>query len=400
MGELMTTIMFLALGLAAVYFIFISCGFTFRLPWSKKPGNITKFAEQPTHELLNCRVQLTKEEKGNCAVNTFGIEVSGCIHAPADENEAVLQITIADVTDGLLKGKPVHSCTKQWRTEYCPDFCFNSNLGTLPERLTMLTDWVNVGQLHTDWLIFPRKGKRELEFKVSVFSRQTNRLLSSTTCPFTYENNEFGYIDFHENRQRTKTLAVPIAFAVSAADNKICDCEVAIIEKWAKSNIKLSGASKKAVRQLDKAFNQTIDFFRHGNQIDTYQICKEIVDISSISERYEILELCLHVAAANGCVSVEELTLLQSLPDWLELDEEKFRSMMEKIIPASMHETEDIEIILGINSQMNKDQTRDQLNREYRKWNARVTHCDSEVQAQAHHMLELLGQARSKILEQ
>jgi tellurite resistance protein len=400
MGAFMITIMFISLGLAVAYYLFISRGFTFRLPWSKDPGNITNLTQQQPHELLNCRVKLKEEKKDNCVINIFGVELSGCIHAPADENDAVLQITIADITDGLLKAKPVHSYTKQWRTQYCPDFCFNNNLGTLSEPMTMLTDWVSVGQLHSNWLLFPRKGKRDLEFRISVFSRQTNRRLASTSCPFTYENNEFGYIDLHENKQRTKTLAVPIAFAVSAADNKISDCEVAIIEKWAKSNIQISDASKKSVRQLDKAFNETIDFFRRGNQINIYQICKEVVEISSVAERYDILELCLHVAAADGCVSVEELTLLQSLPDWLELEEERFRSMMEKIIPASIHETEDIEVILGINSEMNKDQTRDQLNREYRKWNARITHADSEVQAQAHHMLELLGQARNKFLEQ
>jgi len=73
--------------------------------------------------------------------------------------------------------------------------------------------------------------------------------------------------------------------------------------------------------------------------------------------------------------------------------------MREKILPAYMYECEDLEGILGIDSSMNEDDAREHLNREYRKWNARVTNSDSQVQTQAAYMLTLIGQARSKFAE-
>jgi hypothetical protein len=72
--------------------------------------------------------------------------------------------------------------------------------------------------------------------------------------------------------------------------------------------------------------------------------------------------------------------------------------MMGKILPASMHEVEDVEVILGVTTDMSKDETRQHLNQEYRKWNARVTNFDPEIQTQADHMLNLITKVRSEYI--
>ncbi len=199
-----------------------------------------------------------------------------------------------------------------------------------------------------------------------------------------------------ENTQRAKTLAVRLAFAVGAADDRLSDSEVALIKNWARNNIDSSDSSNRARRKLDRALNQAVDFFRDGNQINTYETCREIVEITSLVERYEILELCLHIVQANGIATVEELTLLKNLANRLEVDNDRFRNMMEKILPLGMHEVEDAEVVLGVTSDMSREQTRRHLNKEYRKWNSRVTNCDPEIQNQADQMLKLIADARSQ----
>ena len=72
--------------------------------------------------------------------------------------------------------------------------------------------------------------------------------------------------------------------------------------------------------------------------------------------------------------------------------------MMEKILSVSMYEIEDLEISLGITSQMNKKQTCRQLSKEYRKWNSRVTNRNPEIKTQAEHMLKLVAEIRNQCI--
>jgi tellurite resistance protein len=229
-----------------------------------------------------------------------------------------------------------------------------------------------------------------------MMSAETGWQRDCTRCYFTYEKCARGYLDLQDNVQRAKTLAVALGFAVSAADKKVHDAEVAIIKEWAGANIDLSGAPEKARRKFKKALDKTIKFFRKGNQINPYKICREIVEIAPVAERYDILEFCMWVARANGVAATEEVALLRDIADWLELDNERFRTMMGKILPVGMHEVEDAEAILGVSSDMSEEETRGRLTEEYRKWNARVTSFDPEVQSQADQMLRFIAEARDE----
>jgi tellurite resistance protein len=203
-------------------------------------------------------------------------------------------------------------------------------------------------------------------------------------------------MDLQENIERTKILAVALAFAVSAADNKLYDCEIELIKNWARDNILENSASDKDEHKLDKALEKTIAFFRGGNKLDAYNICDEIVGIAPVAQRYDILELCLYVAQSKGSVTTEELALLKNMADWLGADHERFRIMMEKVLPVEMHEVRDIETILGISSDMSREKVRKHLNKEYSKWNSRVTNSDPDIQSQADQMLKLIAEARSQ----
>ena len=69
--------------------------------------------------------------------------------------------------------------------------------------------------------------------------------------------------------------------------------------------------------------------------------------------------------------------------------------MTEKILPVSMHEVENVELLLGVNCDMDKDKARQHLNQQYRKWNARVTNSKAEIRNQADQMLKLITDARA-----
>jgi len=349
--------------------------------------------------VLNCRIQWTKLEEENNVYDAFSLEICGTIHAPNDMCDTTLQISILDVTDGASDAKVVQSRLRQWSSQDGPDpsaFCYRARLGKLPHRVTTLSDWADIAQIRFDWLLFPRKGKRQLQFSTSIMSADNNQELARTQCEFVCENPAYGYMNLQENIERTNILAVALAFATSAADNKLYDCEVELIKNWARDNILENSASDKDERKLDKALEKTIAFFRGGNKLDTYKICDEIVGIAPVAQRYDILELCLYVAQSKGSATAEELTFLKNMADWLEVDADRFRIMMEKVLPVDMHEVRDVEAILGITSDMSKERVRKHLNKEYSKWNSRVTNADPDIQTQADQMLKLIAEAKSQ----
>ncbi len=376
-------------------------------------------------QILNCRVKLTQQEKDNTVFDAFTIEICGSIHTPITQKQtdAILKISIMDITNvsqqpnarqnTLTKRiyrtffkeqppqdntRPIQSRAKKWQMPDSPQFLYNTDLGKLPAQVTRLSGWTDIAQIKSDWLIFPRKGNRKLQFNTSICSRQSEQELACTTCTFVYENPEFGYIDLQKNVQRTKTLTVALAFAVSASDEKLYNCEIDLIKNWAKDNIDIADASNKTKRHLDRALKKTVAFFRDGNHLDTHKICKEIVQIAPLTNRYDILELCLYVAQAKGFANAEELAFLKNLATWLEVDNERFRETFERILPVNMHETKDVEVILGVTSDMSSEKTRQQLNKLFCKWNSRVTNLNPAIREQADQMLKLIAEARNQYI--
>lgn len=370
-----------------------------RLLHQAEPDRVQESSPPIDMGVLNCRIQWTKLEEENSVFDAFSLEICGSIHAPNDMCETTLQISILDVTEESSEAKVVQSRLRQWSSQDGPDpsaFCYRARLGKLPHQVTTLSDWTAIAQIRFDWLLFPRKGKRQLQFTTSIMSADSNQQLACTQCSFSCENPAFGYMNLQENIERTNILAVALAFAVSAADNKLYDCEIELIKNWARDNILENSASDKDQRKLDKALEKTIAFFRGGSKLDTYKICDEIVGIAPVAQRYDILDLCLYVTQSKGSATAEELTFLKNMASWLEVDSERFRIMMEKVLPVDMHEARDVETILGITSDMSKEMVRKHLNKEYSKWNSRVTNADPGIQTQADQMLKLIAETKSQ----
>jgi len=343
---------------------------------------------------LNCRVCFGPGGKDASSDDSFVVEICGRIHSAAENDEAALRATLFDVTGAPHDCKPVLSKAAQWRLKDSNAFCYGAELGRLAGRQTVLDQWMRVARLQTGWLVFPRRGERSLLAHVSIVSRRDLQELARAECVFPYYNEESGYIDAEENRQRVKTLAIALAFAISAADGKMFKCEVELIKDWARDNLCLSEASSRARRKLEKALNKTFAFFRCGRRLNTQGICRELVELASAADVQDVMALCLHVAQAKGSAAPEELAILGDLARWLEIDADAYRRMMERILPVNMHQVKDTQLVLGVTSDMSEETTRRHLNREYSKWNARVTNHDPQIQAQADEMLSLIAEAR------
>jgi tellurite resistance protein len=351
--------------------------------------------------ILNCRIRTAELKEGNTVIDTFGVEICGLIHAPADMRHATLKISILDITDGMGQAKTVQARSPQGALPGESNgsaFCHVAELGRLPQQTTTLEDWTSVAQLRTDGQVFPRSGRRTLRFDISIVCADSGLEFANAWCTFVYDSPVPGYIDSQENAERTNVLTVALAFSVSAATGELCDCEVELIKNWARDNVLESSASTsdESCRNLEKALSTTVAFFSKGNKLDVCRLCEEIIDIAPVGRRYEILELCLHVARANGSVVAEEMAILKELAIWLEVDADRFRAMVEKILPVEIYKVMDMNDFLGITSDMSREKTRKHLNKEYSKWNSRVTSANPEIQSQADQMLKLIAEARGQ----
>jgi len=393
MNELLIPVLILISATAAVVtFLELIKGFNRKLNHKQS----SESSDQLKSSKLNCRVGLIKEKKDNSVPDIFSLEICGTIYTPGDCDCSAIKISITDTTDGIRKAKPVQTFIEKWQTKDSNIFCYSADLGRLPDGVTALSDWMVVAGIPVNLLMLPRKGKRNFQLRISILSHQSGEEIACTACDFTYKNTSLGYIDSEENILRAKKMALSLAFAVAAADRKISDREVEVIEDWARKNVTMSKASLKTRCKFNELLGRILAFFPCYNRIHIYKICKKITKNVPIKVRRDILDLCLCVVDTNGTAAANQLTLLKNVADKIGFCREKFRSVTEKILPVSMYEVEDMEISLGIASDMNREQLFQQLTKEYRKWNARVTNRNPEIKTQAEHMLHLIAATRNQ----
>jgi hypothetical protein len=345
---------------------------------------------------LRCRIDLIHQEKGDYQVEIFNIEILGIIKTSDINKKAIVEVFINDQTSILNERKPVYSNTKEWRFDDSDVFCFISDLGRLPNKETKIPEWTEIAQISSEWLVFPHKGKRRLQFVVYVVSEETGERLVKAESFFEYENEALGYVESRENMQRANTLAIALAFSVSALDKRLYKCEIELVKEWARLRLGLKNSSLSVRKKIEKALDKTLSYFVAGKGLNVFKLCQEITQIAEQGQRYDILELCLRVAGANGQVFGEELKLLQQLGLWLEVDKDIYQEMQEKILPVTMHNAADADSVLGLGEEVSREEAQGLLNKEFRKWNSRVTNSDPEIRKQADHMLNLIAHARNQ----
>jgi hypothetical protein len=343
---------------------------------------------------LNCTVAVEQDLGGE---TVFTVRIRGRICADQPGRRVNLNVKFDDITDDASRMaavyvKPVDDCLSEPKP-----FEFVYDLGRLNEIETEMPNWLSVARIGTSMMAFARRGTRRLLLKGSVFCCQTGEEFARCRCAFEYDNREYGYIDVAQNIERSRALAVTLAFALCAADGKMYNSELEKIKDWARRYIELQ-SSKKAQGQLERALRKTIRFFKKGYKIDTVALAGQLAQIAPAAVRYDIIEMCLSVVGSKGFVSAGQIDMLKDLAGRLDIEPTRFRQMVERLAPPNTHRVKDMELIFGLGGQMTREQTRERLNNEYRKWNARITNMDPAIQTQAEQMLNLIAQARTQYI--
>lgn len=346
---------------------------------------------------LNCRMRIGREAAGGDSYRSvLVVDICGTIHAPAEGQAVNLRIALGDVTDGDSEPLSILHRPKHGPLNPTSYFVFQRDMGKLCQRTTVLEDWAAVAQLSPQDFVLPRSGRRKLHCSLSVVASTTGDLLACASSTLDFESIETGYLDIEDNIERAKTLAVGLAFSVGAANGALLDPEVNVIHAWVTTNFGSTDASSGTKLELERALQKTAAFFRKGGRLNLPEVCREIVAIAPLIGRLDILDLCLRVVAAKGQVTAMELMLLKDVSSWLAIDRSRLRTMVEKVLPVEMHQTQDTEMILGVTNDMSMEQARQQLAREYAKWSSRVISTDPAIRRQADQMIKLIADTRTQ----
>jgi hypothetical protein len=330
----------------------------------------------------------------------FSVKVRGKVIAPHEGCNANVQVTIVDITEGLKNAKPVCSTASQWQSDDSDDFCYRANIGRMNKRVNELSEWMEVANFGSLALEFVRSGKRKLKFVVSVIASDDGTELARAIKVLKFQHDGEGYVDAQESNEQIESLTVMLASDMCVYKKKYNVAAADVVSQWiamkadAESQVQDEDMAEKLNGQLVRA----VDELKHGRSIDTKRVCKKLRDASS-SERLAAMELCMQAVRAFGQCSAQQRQELTAIGEMLEIEEDKFRFLGQKVLPLSMHDEKDYQFVLGVTKDMEAEQIRSRLNEEYRKWNGRVTHADADMQQQAGEMLELIADVRAKFVE-
>jgi hypothetical protein len=191
-----------------------------------------------------------------------------------------------------------------------------------------------------------------------------------------------------------RSLAVGLALSVAGSNSGISSGQGRAVEAWARRNGVNLPKWGRGGYVFAKLIARLIAVFPRCHVARAAAFSKAIAEIAPFAMRCSILELCLLVVRAGGFASVGQLVLLKRMACRFEIKMDRFRLMMEKIVPVTMHEAVDMEISFGVTEEMDRAGVCCQLSKEYSKWNSRITNSKRQVRTEAEIMLKLVSQAR------
>ncbi len=355
---------------------------------------------------LHIAVLPGEKDMGAGNMSCLTVMLNGLIELPPTTLTAVFSLSMWDISLGEEedKRKPVMCSIPELQMTGTQVF-FWTHVLQLPHHQSFMQNWTEIVSIPIDLLTFPAKGRRKLHFHISIAPLgQAQSPTSGATFIYEHMNTSLGYIDGIKIRIKAEELGLKYAAAVSAVDGEIDSDEKIVIRNWMDTRIDSLPEDMRGetTRSLSRALMIAERLSASIKPDDIELLCDDIAAEYPIGsfpkgELFDIVELCMKVAAADGIANPEELKLVDRIASLLGVDRERVKKMSEKILPVNMHSEKDIDSILGLQPGWTSKQKKKHLREQYREWSARVTHSDVKVRDQADEMLRIIAEERAKI---
>lgn len=286
--------------------------------------------------------------------------------------------------------------------------------------------WVAVLSIPATFIIPAFGGTRQLEAEVRLFDAadppgvigglvsfskgdnlqtKASRQPFRTSAPFTHTFEGKGWLEKIRSSDESRKLTIGLALAVAMADGSIDDSEGEAVRAWMKRY--LAGIKGSDHDRLRGEFNSALERYyaeAKASQISIESITKQINELGDQAAKYEAVELCYAVMAADGHIETEELKTVREIAGQLKLDAKEVQRIHDGIVTlsdkslssgASDHD------LLGLEPGWDHERKLAHLRAEFKKWNARLNALQPGAERdQAQEMLEKIGTARAQIRQQ
>jgi tellurite resistance protein len=319
--------------------------------------------------------------------------------------------SVFDKTTGELE--PVLSTLEAFQESTSVVYQHRLEVGAVTPEQGFL-QWVRVGAIFPELLQPPQGGVRHLVAILRMVDMdnlptithgyhqgEPPGLLWQQVLDFDYTFNEKGYKEAAAHRDEARAIAVKMGIAVAMTNGSLDQKEGETLKNWIIRTIApFSEEKQKELKALyNTAMKEAYAAAKNGS-LGLESLTQRLNEIGEKSIKYEVVDLCFEVMAADGIADVEELKTIRSVSEALGIDMDEIGKMRDqKILGLNTAATNQasIEDILGIESAWDNERIRKYLRLEFQKWNNRLNTLDEgEERSNAQRMLDLIAEARKK----
>lgn len=333
---------------------------------------------------------------------------------PVTRNQSLaISVVLKDVTDYEEEKIrwPVISFLEELQEKDTLCFEYRQNVEAAPN--SVWTDWVQAAPVFPSMLQTPYKGARKIEVDIVFFTDDGNasydrgylpegsEILAVLTESFAFNFKETGFREESENQKEGSELAIKVALAVAMADGSLDDSEGEVIQTWMRKNLDMMSESQQEDMRprLNAALKEGYQDAQNGTLLLS-PLCERIAEIATAKSKYDTIDLCMDVMAADGVAEESELLVIDSIASAIGLDMAEInRIKEERMVSSNLQATSgNAFAILGIDESMTKREKQKQLRSEFKKWNDRLTSLPAgEERENAQRMLDLVAEAKAKV---
>ena len=363
------------------------------------------FADHYSNKLQFKVEKLPKDD--DSMYETFGVFSKGNPDVALD-HPAMLIFKLFDKTTSL----PIVSTFEMTSEESSRVFEHAVPIGNMQDKYW--PDWARVSALIPESLIGPHKGTRTLqlqcflwyehlkpEFERGYLPEDTTGGINVFTHEFNFNLTNPGYLEVDDERLEVQVASIKLAISIAMADGTLDKSEGTEIKNWVKGIVDSAGESQRSKiketlnNALEEAYNEV-----KSSPINIEQVCADIKDIGSAADKFDLIELCLDVMAADGEADKEELKQIEQISKLVGIDYDEISKMKDqrliKLDPTSSSNS-GLEEKLDIDPEWDNEKINKHILSLYGKWNGRLNSLSEGIEREnAQKMLDLIAEARKK----
>lgn len=277
-----------------------------------------------------------------------------------------------------------------------------------------ITNFINVGAVIPDIVTPPRSGVRKLAIMVRLMDRRAAGnvqfgffdsshpgMFDLKRLDLTWDFNEKGYKEAAEHREQSGALTVQLGVVIAMADGHLDESEGNKIKEWIIRNIAPFDGARKD--ELKKIYNEALRTGYEQVQEGVLSLDAIIENLNRIADKntkYEAVELCFDVMAADGVADESEIRTIKKIAVSLGLDMDRINAMRDqRIVSLDADSTSDasVETMLGIEPDWSNEDVKKHLRKEFSKWNNRLNTLSAGPERDnAQRMLDSIAELRKK----